>query len=97
LIDLPLPPHCHARTLCLSACTRAGHWENVVMVRFLVQDMTCGHCEATIRKAVAGLDPAAQVRVDLASRTIEVGANAIDPKALEAVIRAAGYTPALTD
>ena len=42
------------------------------MITLNVPDMSCGHCKATVEKAVAGADPAAQVAVDLTTRRVGV-------------------------
>ncbi len=42
------------------------------MTRLHVPGMTCGHCKASIESAIARLDPEATVKVDLATRIIEV-------------------------
>ncbi len=42
------------------------------MIELTVPDMTCGHCEKTIRATIARLDASAKVSVDLASKTIRV-------------------------
>lgn len=60
-------------------------------MRFSVPDMTCGHCKAAVEKAVASVDPAARVRVDLASREVEVESQAPAP-AVIAALAAAGYS-----
>lgn len=41
-------------------------------MRFHVENMTCGHCDRSIRKAIAALSPEASVAVDLRARTVEV-------------------------
>ncbi|MBL8379155.1 MAG: heavy-metal-associated domain-containing protein [Burkholderiales bacterium] len=62
------------------------------MPTYQVNDMTCGHCVATITKAVKALDAAAQVDTDLASHQVSVQSNAA-PARVEAAIRDAGFTP----
>ena len=42
------------------------------MITLNVPEMSCGHCKATVEKAVAGVDPAAKVSVDLTSRSVGV-------------------------
>ncbi len=42
-------------------------------MKFNVPDMTCGHCVATITRAVKAVDPAAAVKADLAGKTVTVG------------------------
>ena len=39
---------------------------------FNVQGMTCGHCEKAVTQAVKSVDPAAVVKVDLATGKVEV-------------------------
>lgn len=62
------------------------------MLRYTVEDMTCGHCVQTITRALTTLDPAARVAVDLPSKTVEVTSGA-DGEAVAGAIRGAGYTP----
>ncbi|WP_117195418.1 heavy-metal-associated domain-containing protein [Rhizobium terrae] len=57
---------------------------------FTVPDMTCGHCEKTLRGALAEALPGAAVSIDLAVHKIVVEGDAA--KAEEA-IREAGYSP----
>ena len=60
---------------------------------FDVQGMSCGHCERAVTQAVKALDPAAQVKVDLAGGKVEV--QTTQPR--EAVAKAIadeGYTVA---
>lgn len=42
------------------------------MITLNVPEMSCGHCKATVEKAVAGVDPAAKVSVDLTKRSVGV-------------------------
>ena len=64
------------------------------MIAFEVKDMSCGHCASTITKAVAAVDGAARVRVDLASHRVEIEPAGASEAQLRAAIEAAGYTPA---
>jgi copper chaperone len=57
---------------------------------FTVSDMTCGHCEKTVRGALEEVLPGAPVTIDLAAHRVTVEGDAA--KAEEA-IREAGYTP----
>lgn len=57
-----------------------------------VEDMACGHCAATITKAVVGAAPGAQVAADPATKLVTV-TGAPDRAKVEAAIAAAGYTP----
>ncbi|MBD9502750.1 heavy-metal-associated domain-containing protein [Pseudomonas sp. PDM17] len=62
------------------------------MISIEVKDMTCGHCEATLRKAVAAVDAGAGVVVDLPARRLEIDSIVDSERFFEAVL-AAGYTP----
>ena len=39
---------------------------------FVVQGMTCGHCERAVTQAVQRVDPSAQVQVDRPSGKVDV-------------------------
>ena len=62
------------------------------MIEFQVNDMTCGHCAATITRAVAGVEAAAKVDIDRASHRVRITAAGAAQR-FERVIREAGYTP----
>lgn len=62
------------------------------MLRYQVDDMSCGHCVQAITAAVKGVDPAAQVAIDLQSKSLEVATTAAG-SAVRDAIREAGYTP----
>lgn len=60
------------------------------MYQLEVQNMTCGHCAATVTKAVKAIDSAATVNVDLAAKTVAVSSSApLD--VVRSVIAEAGY------
>lgn len=61
-------------------------------VSFTVEDMSCGHCAATITKAVESKVPGAKVSADLGAKRVTVS-NAPDAKTVESIIADAGYTP----
>ena len=63
------------------------------MIAFQVNDMTCGHCVGAITRAVQGVDPQAQVQVDLAAHRVEIESGQADAARLRGAIEAAGYTP----
>jgi copper chaperone len=65
----------------------------VAMPTFKVEDMTCGGCAASIKRAVARIDAGAEVDVDLPQHLVTVRPAAADAAALEAAIREAGFTP----
>ena len=60
------------------------------MLELHVPDMSCGHCVQTITKSVQALDPAAEVKTDLAARTVSIATRA-DAKAVTAALDEAGY------
>lgn len=60
------------------------------MIKLSVPEMTCGHCKATIEKAVAGVDPAARVAVDLATHSVEISSR-VDTPTLIGALKAEGY------
>ncbi|OHB38081.1 heavy-metal-associated domain-containing protein [Phenylobacterium sp.] len=62
------------------------------MLRYQVDDMSCGHCVQAITAAVKGVDPAAKVAIDLPSKSLEVATTAA-ASAVRDAIREAGYTP----
>lgn len=62
------------------------------MLVFEVNDMTCGHCVATITNALNHALPGAMVTIDLPSHSVRVS-GASDAAAIEAAIRDAGYSP----
>ena len=39
---------------------------------FVVQGMTCGHCERAVTQAVQRVDPSAQVQIDRPSGKVDV-------------------------
>jgi copper chaperone len=61
---------------------------------FQVQDMSCQHCEASIKTALKAIDPQADIQVDLATHAVTI-ASSLTNIALENAIRDAGYTPVL--
>jgi copper chaperone len=60
------------------------------MYQLEVGEMSCGHCAATVTKAVQAIDATAKVDVDLAQRQVRVqSAAALD--AVASAIAGAGY------
>jgi copper chaperone len=45
------------------------------MYEFDVQDMTCGHCVASVTRAVQGIDAQARVEVDLGAKKVRVASD----------------------
>jgi copper chaperone len=57
-----------------------------------VEDMTCGHCAGTIKKAIETGVPGASVEADPASRLVSVRGST-DLTTIKALVTEAGYTP----
>ena len=62
-------------------------------MKFTVPDMSCGHCRSSITKAIASMDPSAQVAIDGEARTIDVGTDH-SPEEVQAALRNVGYESA---
>lgn len=62
---------------------------------FAVDDMTCGHCSATISKGVAQVDGVDDVRVDLDARRVTVRGRELAEQVVADAILLAGYSPRL--
>jgi copper chaperone len=65
------------------------------MIALTVPDMSCDHCSARVKAAVAGVDPQAEVAVDLDAQRVTVKTTAATAALLHA-LDAAGY-PATQD
>lgn len=63
------------------------------MISFEVMDMSCGHCANSITQAVAAIDGAAKVRVDLQAHRVEIDPGDADAEQLRNAIETAGFTP----
>ena len=60
------------------------------MYEYDIPDMSCGHCVASVEKAIKAIDPKANADVDLMKRRALV-TSAVDPQAIAAAIDEAGY------
>lgn len=60
------------------------------MTRYSIPEMSCGHCKASVEKAVSSVDPAAKVAVDLTTRHADIMSTST-PAALIAALKLAGY------
>jgi copper chaperone len=60
------------------------------MITLDVEGMTCQGCVNSVKAAVARVDPAARVTVDLAAGRVAIEATT-PPAAFERAIEAAGY------
>lgn len=56
-----------------------------------VSGMSCGHCAAAVKTAIAEQDPNARVDVDLASGRVAVRDSQSTPQAIAAAVEAEGY------
>lgn len=59
-------------------------------MKFSIPEMSCGHCTASIEKAIKEADPAAQVACDLPSRSVEV-TSALSAEAITATLDEIGF------
>jgi copper chaperone len=57
-----------------------------------VEDMTCGHCAGTIKKAIETGLPGTSVEADPASKLVSVRGST-DLSSIKALVTEAGYTP----
>lgn len=64
------------------------------MIELSVPGMSCGHCEATIRKAIGGVDHAASCEVDLQGKRVTV-MSALPPSDFVEALEEAGYASTL--
>jgi len=60
-------------------------------MKFNVPDMTCGHCKATVEKAIGAVDAAARVEVDLGNRTVAIDSTHSAAE-ITAALESAGYS-----
>jgi copper chaperone len=60
------------------------------MYQLQVEEMSCGHCVASVTRAVKAVDAQASVEVDLASRQVKVQSGA-PLEAVKAAIADAGF------
>jgi copper chaperone len=63
------------------------------MTAFEVNDMTCGHCVATITNAVKGVDASADIKIDLPARLVAINSSRADATTLANTIKGAGFHP----
>ena len=60
------------------------------MVVFKIANMRCGGCARSVTSALRGVDPVAEVRVDLGLREVTVQ-GAADAEVLSRALREAGF------
>ena len=61
------------------------------MSTFKVQDMTCGHCEKTIKKTLSEAHPEAQIKIELEKKLLTVE-NLSDERVVF-LLNESGYNP----
>ena len=57
----------------------------------LVEGMSCGHCEAAVKKAVGALEGVESVGVNLEAKKVEVEGNNLEDNIIKEAIEDAGY------
>lgn len=60
------------------------------MIKFNVPDMSCGHCVGAITQAIKAVDPMAEVKADLATKTVTVESKTPTARIAQ-VVDDAGY------
>ena len=60
------------------------------MINVLIPEMSCGHCEKSIRKELAKVDQAAKLVFDLTTRQLTIQSRASEAVILNAIVEA-GY------
>lgn len=61
-----------------------------------IPDMTCGHCVASVTKAIKAIENEAQVVCDLATKTVEVAIHArVAPQQVVSALDEVGFTAEL--
>ncbi|MER6088879.1 heavy-metal-associated domain-containing protein [Streptomyces bluensis] len=82
---------CSAEGTC-STGTAGTATATAVTTAYAVSGMTCGHCKATLTKAIGELDGVTGVEVDLDTGLVTVtSATELDDAAIAEVVDEAGY------
>ena len=63
------------------------------MIAFQVSDMTNARCAGAVIRALKAADHDAQVRVDMATFTVEIEESCANARELSDAIKRAGYSP----
>jgi copper chaperone len=63
------------------------------MIEFSIPAISCGHCARAVTEAVHEVDPKAEVKVDIATKQVQVQTEAARA-AVAAALTEAGYVPA---
>ena len=64
---------------------------------FAVEDMSCDHCAARVKKAILALQAESDVQVDLATGLVHVRPVVGDPESMAEAIAEAGYPARLAE
>lgn len=59
-------------------------------MKLAIPDMNCGHCRASVTRALTELDPAARIEIDLPAREAAVETSAT-PATVIATLKAIGF------
>lgn len=57
----------------------------------MVGGMSCGHCEAAVKKSLLEVQGVQEVAVDLGAGRVEVTGEKLDSKTLKSTVEDAGY------
>jgi len=60
-------------------------------VKLEVKGMSCGHCQARVKKALEGVQGVGSAEVDLSTGLARVKGTDLDPAALTKAVEEAGY------
>lgn len=60
------------------------------MMTFHIPDMSCGHCKATVEKAIKVIDPKAHINFDMEARRVALD-SVMDAEKMQAALAEAGY------
>ena len=66
------------------------------MIAFQVNDMISRRCAGAVTKALKEIDHRAQVRVDMATFTVEIEERSASARQFSDAIKRAGYSPVAT-
>jgi copper chaperone len=74
-----------------TATTKSTKSKEADALVYVVEGMSCGHCEIAVTEEVARIPGVDAVTVDLQSKRVTVTGRALDDEALRRAIDAAGY------
>ena len=82
--------------LAVSGCQRAESMAGDAVYEIDVPDISCQGCAGALEEALDEVDGVAEVRVDVAAKSLKVGVDSAlvaDDGVLREAIRGAGYSP----